>query len=115
MIAKDETGVPNGVLRESNAQRLVGALIPPAPDLNDATAENHLYRQMELLNSLGITSGNVAGLRPGQEFRNTQSVYKKWGPELPRMTIQLRVRPGFDAYDDLPLSIKDFFYEMEPM
>lgn len=115
VIAKDETGLPTGVLRESNAQRLVGVLIPPAPDLDDATAESHLHRQMQLLLALGITSGNVAGLRPGQDFRNAQSVYKKWGRELPRMTLQLRVRPGFDAYDDLAMSIKDAKAEIDAM
>lgn len=106
VIVKAADGRPTGVLRESSAQRIVGDLIPPAPPLDDANAEVNLYRQLRLLASLGITSGNVAGLRPGQNFRNAQSVYRKWGDQLPRMTLQLRIRPGFDAFDDLEESIK---------
>jgi predicted amidohydrolase YtcJ len=115
VIVKDAKGQPTGVLRESNAQRMVGALIPPEPALDDATAEENLRQQLRLLVSLGITSGNVAGLRPGDDFRRTQNAYRKWGSELPRMTLQLRVYPGFDRYDDAAEGVRETLKEIDAL
>lgn len=115
VIARDARGIPTGVLRESNAQRIVGALIPPEPRMDDATAEKNLLDQLTMLASLGITSGNVAGIRPGDDFRRVQNVYKKWGTDLPRLTVQLRVYPGFDRYDDPNVGVAATLAEIEAM
>lgn len=115
VIVKDKKGQPTGVLRESAAQRIVGALIPPKPELDDATAEENLRQQLRLLVSLGITSGNVAGLRPNNDFRRVQNVYRKWGHELPRMSLQLRVSPGYDRYDDPAEGVRETLKELDAL
>lgn len=115
VIVKDAQGQPNGILRESNAQRMVGQLIPPAPELDDATAEENLRRQLRMLVALGITSGNVAGLQPGADFRRVQNAYRKWGAELPRMTLQLRVYPGYDRYDDPDEGVRATMEEIDAL
>mgnify|MGYP001068926096 CR=1 FL=1 len=105
VIARDERGEPNGILREQPAQRLVGRHLPPAPEPTDDVAREGLHAMLRELVSLGITSGNVAGIRPGDEFRWVQETYAQWGHELPRLTIQLRVSPGFDSHDDLKTGV----------
>ena len=62
--------------------------------------------------SSGVTSVNVAGVRPDQ-LRHFQALYDREGAALPRATLQIRLRPGYDAYDDLDLSVRDAIAELE--
>ena len=62
--------------------------------------------------SSGVTSVNVAGVRPDQ-LRHFQALYERDGEDLPRATVQIRLRPGYDAYDDLDLSVRDAIAELE--
>jgi len=97
-IDRDERGEPNGILREQPAHRLVERVIPewqPDPE----SAEQTLRNQLRHLASLGITSVNVPGVRP-HVLPRLQKVYERWGDELPRVTVQIRISPGFDMYDD---------------
>ncbi|MCH7872954.1 MAG: response regulator [Planctomycetes bacterium] len=114
-IARDERGVPNGVLREPAAQRMVGRLLPPSPRLEDETARRNVRAFLRELVSLGITSINVAGLRPGNQLRWVQDSYQRWGEELPRMTVQLQVRPGSDGHDDIEEGVRDAIRDIEGM
>lgn len=98
-IDRDEEGDPNGLIRETPAQRKIEAVIPewePDPD----TARENLRSSLASLLSHGITSVNVAGVRPDVAGW-VQDVYDRWGDRLPRATLQIRIRPGFDEYDDL--------------
>jgi predicted amidohydrolase YtcJ len=106
-IAMNDQGEPNGILRENAAQRIVGQHLPPEPILDDETALRNFRDELRLLVALGITSGNVAGMVPGQPFHWLQTAYDQWGHELPRLTVQLRVRPGFDLYDDMDQAARE--------
>ncbi|HEX7050854.1 MAG TPA: amidohydrolase family protein, partial [Longimicrobiales bacterium] len=104
-IDRAENGDPNGVLREGAAQRLVERLLPPPEKPTREAVQADLRLMLRNLVSLGITSANIAGLRPGEAFWNVQDVYARWGHELPRLTIQLRVSPGFDSHNDLKTGV----------
>jgi len=62
--------------------------------------------------AMGSTSVNVAGVRPA-ELRYFQKLYEQYGDTLPRAILQIRLRPGYDAYDDLELSVRDAIAELE--
>ena len=62
--------------------------------------------------SSGVTNVNVAGVRP-DNLRLFQALYARHGDELPRATLQIRLRPGYDAYDDLDESVRVAIAEME--
>jgi len=112
-IGHDADGEPNGRLYDS-ARRLATA-VAPAPAGGPQTEEEALGNLRALLlqfASSGVTSVNVAGVRPDQ-LRYFQTLYAQSAAELPRATLQIRVRPGFDAYDDLELSVKDAIAEIE--
>jgi len=112
-IGHDVDGEPNGRLYDS-ARRLA-TTVAPASAGNPQTEEEALGNLRALLlqfASSGVTSVNVAGVRPDQ-LRYFQTLYAQSGAELPRATLQIRVRPGFDAYDDLELSVKDAIAEIE--
>lgn len=112
-IGHDDNGEPNGRLYDS-ARRLATAVAPSAADeeMADAVALDNLQALLLQFASTGVTSVNVAGVRPDQ-LRYFQALYERDGEWLPRATLQIRIRPGFDAYDDLELSIKDAIAEVE--
>ena len=112
-IARDERGIPNGVLREPAAQRMVGRLLPRSPRLQDETARRNLRAFLREMVSLGITSINVAGLRPGDQLRWVQDSYQRWGEELPRLTAQFLVRPGADGHDDFEEGVREAIQDIE--
>ena len=98
-IIRNKAGVPTGRVLEA-ARRLFDGVMPPEPSRR--TEEETLLRyhtQLTQLASLGITSVNAAGVRPRQ-LGIVQKVYERWGDELPRATIQIRISPGHDAHDD---------------
>lgn len=112
-VIRDASGEPTGRLLES-ARRLVDPFLPPEPR---PTEEQRLatYRsQLTQLLSLGLTHVDVAGMRP-EELRLVQEAYRRWSEELPRMTVELRLRPGWDAYDDPAEGARRSIEEMEAL
>ena len=51
-------------------------------------------------------------MRPNQ-LRHFQTLYEREGENLPRATLQIRLRPGFDAFDDLDESVVVAIEELE--
>ena len=108
-IGHDDDGEPNGRLYDS-ARRLA-ADVAPQPPASQASLDNLKSLLLQFASS-GVTSVNVAGVRPDQ-LRHFQALYERDGRSLPRATLQIRVRPGYDAYDDLDLSVRDAIAEIE--
>jgi predicted amidohydrolase YtcJ len=99
-IIRDETGEPNGQLFENPAKRLVWEDLPsPTPPDHEELLMN-LRGRLQALTRLGYSSFNVPGLRPW-DLRYFQEAYERWGDEFPRVTIQVRLSPGYDEHDDL--------------
>lgn len=114
-IGHDENGEPNGRLYDS-ARRLATAVAPPSDggDLSDEEAIENLRQLLLQFASTGVTNVNVAGVRP-DNLRLFQKLYARHGDELPRATVQIRIRPGFDAYDDLEESVRVAIAEVESL
>ncbi len=112
-IGHDADGEPDGRLYDS-ARRLVAAVAPSGDDgaLSDERAAENLRQLMLQFASTGVTSVNVAGVRPAA-LRLFQSLYEQHGAALPRATLQIRLQPGFDVYDDLDESVRIAIAEME--
>ncbi|MBX6362413.1 MAG: amidohydrolase [Gemmatimonadetes bacterium] len=111
-LVRDKNGEPLGPVLEA-ARRLVEPVMPerrPRP----ADPVETWRRQLRRLEALGITSVNVAGVRPS-DFRVLQDLYARYGDELPRMTAQLRLSPGFDTYNDPKEGVKAAIREMESL
>jgi predicted amidohydrolase YtcJ len=97
-IVHDAKGEPTGKILEA-ARRVVTRVMPRA-DAGNADAQIQSWRTLlTQLASLGVTSVNVAGVRP-DGLPLVGRLYEQHGAELPRMTVQLRVSPGFDSHDD---------------
>jgi predicted amidohydrolase YtcJ len=117
-IVRDARGEPTGKILEA-AKRVVLDVMPPEPMENLVRGvkprEEKMadwVTQMRQYVSLGITSGNVAGLRP-DEFPMLEGIYNRLGEEFPRLTTQFRVWPGHDKYDDMELAVKETIAEIE--
>lgn len=121
-VGKDENGEPNGRLYDA-ARRLVADVLPGgrgggggggggAKAFEDQI-ENLRSRMLEFA-SMGISSVNVASVRPS-EFRLFQATYERYGGELPRATVQLRLSPGYDDWDDLEEGVRVSIEEMESL
>jgi predicted amidohydrolase YtcJ len=98
-IVHDAKGEPTGKILEA-ARRVITRVMPASG--RDSGPDTELQRWRTLLGqlvSLGVTSVNVAGVRP-DALPGVQRLYEQHGAELPRMTVQLRVSPGFDSHDD---------------
>jgi len=108
-IGHDDDGEPNGRLYDS-ARRLASA-VAPAPPASEASLDN-LKALLLQFASAGVTNVNVAGVRPDQ-LRYFQALYEREGEALPRATVQIRLRPGFDAFDDLDESVEVAIAELE--
>ena len=111
-IDRDDTGEPTGWFWEGAGRRLATQAVPPPPPTPDEIAESAIRSQIAELLPYGITSFNVAGMRP-KTLRWIQGVYRKWGSELPRATVQLRLSPSYDAYDDIEEGIAESIEELE--
>lgn len=112
-IGHDENGEPNGRLYDS-ARRLAAGIASSAnkePEDEQAALDNLKSLLLQFASS-GVTSVNVASVRPDQ-LRYFQALYERDGEYLPRATLQIRLRPGYDAYDDLELSVRDAIAELE--
>ena len=118
-IIRDARGEPNGRVLEA-ARRLVDRVMPreqrptvPAPGGGAPEAPTERYRRFLLeMAALGITSVNVAGVGPA-ELRTLQSLYERHGAELPRATVQIRLSPGHDTYDDVEVGVRESIALME--
>jgi hypothetical protein len=113
-IDRNERGEPTGWFWEGAGRRLVMHAVPPPPSTPDDVAMRRLRAQLTDLFRYGITSLNVAGMRP-HTLRWMQAVYAKWGDELPRATVQLRLSPGYDSYDDVEVGIAAAIEELESL
>lgn len=92
-------GELNGRVRESPAQKFIRAAIPPW-EPEPEVARQAIRESLRSFAAQGLTSVNGGMLRP-QYLRYVQDVYDRWGDELPRLTMQPRISPGYDTYDDL--------------
>jgi len=112
-IGHDENGEPDGRLFDS-ARRLAAGIAPSSGGVSNDEKDGLESLKSLLLQfaSSGVTSVNVAGVRPDQ-LRHFQALYEREGAYLPRATVQIRLRPGYDAYDDLDLSVRDAITELE--
>ncbi len=100
-ILHDSRGEPTGKIMEA-ARRIITRVIPAEKQSRNKTPEQQLddwHRLLEQLVSLGVTSVNVAGIRP-DDVKQVQALYDRWGDGLPRMNTQLRLYPSYDVYDD---------------
>jgi predicted amidohydrolase YtcJ len=118
-VGKDENGEPDGRLYDA-ARRLVADVLPGRRggnsgegDAFESQIENLRSRMLEFA-SMGISSVNVASVRPDQ-FRLFQATYERHGEELPRATLQLRLSPGYDTWDDLDEGVRVSIEEMESL
>ena len=114
-IGHDENGEPKVRLYDS-ARRLATAVAPPSDgaELSDDEAIENLRQLMLQFASSGVTNVNVAGVRP-DNLRLFQKLYARHGAGIPRATLQIRIRPGYDAYDDLDESIRVAIAEIESL
>jgi len=115
-IVRDAKGEPTGKVTES-ARRIIWdampkdklrGVLPPQEKMDQWTK---LLRQLV---SLGISSANVAGLRK-EDFPMVEAIYKKYGDELPRLTTQFRVWPGYDRFDDPEEAVRVTVGEIEAL
>lgn len=113
-IDRDAQGRAIGWFREGSGRRMIMRAVPPAPSPPDAKSEEELRGQIAQLLPLGITSYNVAGMRPNT-LRWMQETYEKWGSRLPRATVQLRLYPGWDQYDDAMEGARESIKELEAL
>ncbi|MDX1646493.1 MAG: amidohydrolase [Longimicrobiales bacterium] len=115
-VGKDESGEPDGRLYDA-ARRLVADVLPDGDDDGvvavEEQMENLRHRMLEFA-SMGVTSVNVASVRPRQ-LRLFQATYDRYGEELPRATLQLRLSPGYDTWDDLDEGVRASIEEMESL
>ncbi|MBI4477852.1 MAG: amidohydrolase [Acidobacteria bacterium] len=84
VIERDEKGELNGVIRER--QGIVSRLVPRASreELRASFVQN-----IRNLLRLGITSFTLAGTSP-DGYAEWESMYREFGSELPRATVQIR-------------------------
>jgi predicted amidohydrolase YtcJ len=115
VIERNAAGEPTGHLREGSAHRFVERLLPAEARPTEEQIQEDLYSQMRLLVSLGVTGANVAGIRPGANFSNLESVYVQHGEELPRLTVQVRISPGYDSYEDPVEGVQASIRELEQL
>ena len=89
--------------------------MPPTPRRDPETAKAGLRRFLEGLLALGITSVNAAGvqLSSPDQWRLIQETYTLWGEKLPRLTVQARLSPGYDRFDDLKTSVETTIRNLE--
>lgn len=112
-IGHDDNGEPNGRLYDSARRLAAGVAMPTeGASTENAPGLDNLKSLLLQFASSGVTSVNVAGVRPDQ-LRYFQALYEQDGENLPRATLQIRLRPGYDAYDDLDLSVRDAITELE--
>lgn len=110
-IVHDAKGEPTGKILEA-ARRVITRVMPSSASVA-ADAQIQSWRTLlGQLASLGVTSVNVAGVRP-EGLSLVRRLYEQHGDDLPRMTVQLRVSPGFDSHDDPEIGASQSIAEIE--
>ncbi len=114
-IFRDGNGEPNGRVLEA-ARRLVDRVVPPSegPARTTAEASANMRNALGQLMELGITSVNIAGVRPGG-IEAIRDLWATYGDELPRATMQVRLSPGHDSYDDPEVGIREEIAALEAL
>lgn len=111
-IVHDAQGEPTGKILEA-ARRVITRVMPPAAREGGTDGQLQAWRTLlGQLVGLGVTSVNVAGVRP-DGLHLVKRLYEQHGAELPRMTVQLRVSPGFDTHDDPEVGAQVSIAEIE--
>ncbi len=111
-MERDASGEPTGWFREGAGHRMISKAIPPPPPLSVEAGTEGYRRSFANLLQYGITSVNVPGIRPDQ-LKYAQWAYQRYGEELPRATVQVRITPGYDDYDDPKEGIANGIKEIE--
>ncbi len=96
-IFRDENGEPTGRVLES-ARRLVDRVLPPRAEIPYEEGIETMRASLGKLAAMGTTSVNIAGIRP-PGIPAVRDLYSRYGEELPRATMQVRLSPGHDTYD----------------
>ena len=96
-IFRDANGEPTGRVLEA-ARRIVDRVLPPPPERDYEAGIEDMRTSLGKLAALGITSVNIAGVRP-PGVAAVRDLYARYGEELPRATMQVRLSPGHDTYD----------------
>ena len=117
VVDLDAEGELTGKFREGPARKLITRAMPPAAPRDPKTAKAELRRFLEGLLAVGITSVNAAGvqLTSPDQWRLIQDTYAESGENLPRLTVQARLSPGYDRFDDLETSVETTIRELESM
>jgi predicted amidohydrolase YtcJ len=117
VVDLDADGELTGKLREGPARKLITRVMPPTPRREPEEAKAGLRRFLEGLLAVGITSVNAAGvqLTSPDQWRLIQDTYAEFGETLPRLTVQARLSPGYDRFDDLETSVETTIRELESM
>lgn len=110
-IVHDAKGEPTGKILEA-ARRVITRVMPSGRDGGPDAQLQDWRTLLGQLVSLGVTSVNVAGVRP-DALPLVQRLYEQYAAELPRMTVQLRVSPGFDSHDDPEVGVRQSIAEIE--
>ncbi len=97
-IFRNVNGEPTGRVLES-ARRIVDRVMPGLPPVDYEDGIQTMRASLGELAALGITSVNIAGIRP-PGIPTVRDLYDRYGPELPRATMQVRLSPGHDTWDD---------------
>ena len=97
-IFRDREGEPTGRVLEA-ARRIVDRVLPPLPERGYEQGIEDMRASLGRLAALGITSVNIAGVRP-PGIAAVRDLYARHADGLPRATLQVRLSPGHDTYDD---------------
>ncbi len=112
-VGREASGEPDGRLFDA-ARRLAAHVTPPegGGPIDDEAGIERMRQDLLGFASQGVTSVNIAGIRP-DVIRLVQALYERHGAELPRATMQVRLRPGYDTYDDLGVAVRETIRELE--
>ena len=113
VIDLDANGALTGKLRGRSPARLVASVVPPVSPLDPEVARAGLRRYLEGLLTLGITNANAAGISVPAQLPVIQDVYDRWGDQLPRLVVQPRLTPGYDAFDDIETGVATTIRQLE--
>jgi predicted amidohydrolase YtcJ len=113
-IVRDANGDPTGKVLES-ARRIIWDAMPPGTREGGLSAEQRIVQWKDFLHqlmSLGITSANVASIRPN-DVPLVNALYQRYGADLPRLVLQMRVSPGYDTTDDIEAGVRQAIAELD--
>ena len=109
-IGHDEYGEPNGRLYDS-ARRLASG-VAPQPAAAEASLDN-LRSLLAAVCQFGRDQRQRRRRPAGPATAFPGALRQGRAGNLPRATLQIRLRPGFDAFDDLDESVEVAIAELE--